>query len=127
MQQHTGQHLLSAVMDTYEGLETLGWSMGASIFRGDESDEALLTTPVPNMNFVELGRRPSNAEIDEIQDRCNSIIRENRLITVETSTNANASSLPADYDASKGVVRVINIDGIDKNQYVTSFRVPLQS
>ena len=27
MQQHTGQHLLSAVFDTYK-LETLSWSMG---------------------------------------------------------------------------------------------------
>jgi Ser-tRNA(Ala) deacylase AlaX len=28
MQQHAGQHLLSAIMDTYDNLETLGWGMG---------------------------------------------------------------------------------------------------
>ncbi|KAK7414088.1 hypothetical protein QQX98_007031 [Neonectria punicea] len=29
MQQHTGQHLLSAIMDTYDNLKTLGRGMGA--------------------------------------------------------------------------------------------------
>lgn len=29
MQQHTGQHLLSAVMDKFDNVETLGWGMRA--------------------------------------------------------------------------------------------------
>ncbi|KAF8318933.1 Threonyl/alanyl tRNA synthetase, partial [Cantharellus anzutake] len=103
MQQHTGQHLLSAVMDTYQGLETLGWSMGAS------------PSLMPNMNFVELGRKPTDAEISEIQHRCNSIIAENRQVTVDTPSDADTTSLPSDYDASQGLVRVVKIDGIDEN------------
>ncbi|KAF8604463.1 ThrRS/AlaRS common domain-containing protein [Ceratobasidium sp. AG-I] len=99
MQQHTGQHLLSAVMDSYPGLETLGWSMGAS----------------PNMNYVELGRKPTDAEIVEIQDRCNKFIIQNKPVSVSTPLDVKHDSLPEDYDKEQGIVRVITIDGIDSN------------
>jgi misacylated tRNA(Ala) deacylase len=111
MQQHTGQHLLSAVMDTYLELETLGWSMGASVVgEGNVSLDA-----AANMNYVELGRKPTEAEIAEIQDKSNEIVTQNRPITVSTPLDANHDSLPSDYDREKGIVRVVTIDGIDSN------------
>ena len=67
MQQHTGQHLLSAVMDSMD-LPTLGWSMGQ---HGE-------------MNYVELPRKPSEEELQTIQKNCNAKIRESMPITVET-------------------------------------------
>jgi misacylated tRNA(Ala) deacylase len=99
MQQHTGQHLLSAVMDTYEGLKTLGWGMGSP---GD-------------MNYVELPRAPTPFEIEEIQTKCNAIIRENLHITVNTPTAAKTTKLPGDYDKENGVIRVIKIGDLDNN------------
>ena len=111
MQQHTGQHLLSAIMDTYEGLETLGWSMGASTSLANDG-------VAPNMNFLELGRKPTDQEIDEIQRRCNEVISQNVLITVDTPGDAKTDSLPTDYDAENGVVRVVKIEGIDENPCV---------
>ncbi|RBA18149.1 hypothetical protein FPRO05_11165 [Fusarium proliferatum] len=54
MQQHTGQHLLSAVMQNRHDLKTLGWGMGA-----DES-----------MNYVDLQRKPTEEEIQAIQNEC---------------------------------------------------------
>ncbi|KAG8716189.1 hypothetical protein FRC08_009752 [Ceratobasidium sp. 394] len=111
MQQHTGQHLLSAVMDTYPGLETLGWSMGASIFVGGNSDPEA----VANMNYVELGRKPTDTEIAKIQDQCNEFVRQNRLITTSTPLDAKHDTLPSDYDKDKGIIRVVTIDGIDSN------------
>jgi misacylated tRNA(Ala) deacylase len=99
MQQHTGQHLLSAIMDRYDNLETLGWGMGA------END----------VNYVDLPRKPSEEEIQTIQEKCNEAIRHNHGITVETPDNANLDSLPEDYDKEKGVVRIIKIGDIDKN------------
>ena len=107
MQQHTGQHLLSAIMDTYDNLETLGWGMGVE----------------GEMSYVELPRKPSQDEIQEIQDKCNEIIRENVKITVEIPIDAKAHTLPDDYDKEKGIVRVIKIGDIDSNSYVpaTSF------
>ncbi|CUA69294.1 hypothetical protein RSOLAG22IIIB_08420 [Rhizoctonia solani] len=111
MQQHTGQHLLSAIMDTYTGLETLGWGMGASIV----GDNVTAHDGVPNMNYVELGRKPAEAEISEIQEKCNEYIMQNKPITVSTPHDAIKDWLPTDYDKDNGVIRVITIEGIDQN------------
>jgi misacylated tRNA(Ala) deacylase len=98
MQQHTGQHLLSAVMDGMD-LPTLGWSMGTA----------------GEMNYVELPRRPSDEEIQNIQNRCNELIRDNMAITVETPEGKGSDSLPQDYDKEKGIVRFIKIGDLDYN------------
>ncbi|KAG9092556.1 hypothetical protein FRC06_011881 [Ceratobasidium sp. 370] len=98
-------------MDTYPGLETLGWGMGASIFVGGGSDPKTTV----NMNYVELERKPTDAEITEIQDKCNELVRQNRPITVSTPLDAKHDSLPSDYDKEKGIIRVVTIDGIDSN------------
>ncbi|EEY21419.1 alanyl-tRNA synthetase domain-containing protein [Verticillium alfalfae VaMs.102] len=99
MQQHTGQHLLSAVMDKCDNLETLGWGMG-------KPGEA---------NYVDLPQKPSPEEIQAIQDRCNEIIRDSMPITVDVPQNAKDDTLPDDYDKTKGVVRVIHIGDVDSN------------
>ncbi|KAH6670859.1 Threonyl/alanyl tRNA synthetase [Plectosphaerella plurivora] len=99
MQQHTGQHLLSAVMDKYDNLKTLGWGMG--------SDET--------MNYVDLPRKPTAEEMQSIQSRCNELIRDNLPITVETPEDAKQDKLPGDYDKSKGIIRVIRIGDMDSN------------
>ncbi|KAF8760191.1 actin family [Rhizoctonia solani] len=111
MQQHTGQHLLSAIMDTYPGLETLAWSMGASIVGDNLIDDGR----IPNMNYVELGRKPSEAEISEIQERCNQLVMQNRPITINTPKDAIQDWLPSDYDKENGIVRVVTIEGVDEN------------
>lgn len=98
MQQHTGQHLLSAIMDGMD-LPTLGWNMGQA----------------GEMNYVELPRKPTDAEIIRIQQECNARIRENLPVTVETPQGKGSSSLPADYDGEKGVVRFIKIGDLDYN------------
>jgi misacylated tRNA(Ala) deacylase len=98
MQQHTGQHLLSAVMDSMD-LPTLGWSMGQP----------------GEMNYVELPRKPSEEELESIQKNCNTKIRESMPITVETPEGKGSDSLPEDYDKEKGVVRFIKIGDMDYN------------
>lgn len=98
MQQHTGQHLLSAVMDGMD-LPTLGWSMGQP----------------GETNYVELPRKPSDEEIQNIQSDCNAKIRESMPITVETPEGKGSDSLPDDYDKEKGVVRFIKIGDMDYN------------
>jgi misacylated tRNA(Ala) deacylase len=98
MQQHTGQHLLSAIMDGMD-LPTVGWSMGAA----------------GEMNYVELPRKPSDEEIRTIQSKCNELIRDNMAVTVETPEGKGSDSLPEDYDKDKGVVRFIKIGDLDYN------------
>ncbi|KAL1611376.1 hypothetical protein SLS59_000095 [Nothophoma quercina] len=98
MQQHTGQHLLSAIMDGMD-LPTLGWSMGQS----------------GEMNYVELPRKPTDAEIVRIQQECNAVIRENLPVTVETPEGKGSTKLPSDYDGEKGIIRFIKIGDLDYN------------
>lgn len=86
-------------MDTYDDLNTLSWSMGA---KGE-------------MNYIELPRKPSQQEIDEIQRKCNEIIQRNLAITVETPEDLNLEKLPEDYDQDKGIIRVIKIGDLDNN------------
>jgi misacylated tRNA(Ala) deacylase len=98
MQQHTGQHLLSAIMDSMD-LPTLGWNMGSA----------------GEMNYIELPRKPSDDELRSIQAKCNELIKDNMPITVETPEGKGSDSLPQDYDKEKGVVRFIKIGDLDYN------------
>lgn len=98
MQQHTGQHLLSAVLDSYE-IPTLSWSMGEMV------------------NYIELPRSLSEEEVEEVSAKVNERIMEGISITVETpeKDNVKQDKLPDDYDVDKGVLRVIKIGELDKN------------
>ncbi|KAF0641318.1 hypothetical protein FPSE5266_02250 [Fusarium pseudograminearum] len=99
MQQHTGQHLLSAVMMKNHELKTLGWGMGTD----------------GGFNYVDLQRKPTDEEMQAIQMECAEKIRDNLSIKVDTPDDANHNKLPGDYDKSDGVVRVIHIGDLDEN------------
>ncbi|CCG83733.1 protein of unknown function [Taphrina deformans PYCC 5710] len=92
-QQHSGQHLLSAVLDTLD-IPTLAWSMG------------------PELVYIEVPRLPE--DLKAVERQCNKHIADNLTITV-TETRERPKNLPADYDASAGVIRVVSIGGIDAN------------
>lgn len=145
MQQHTGQHLISSVLErgwkgsakgegksiwgdeeddgiAWDPIETLGWSMGQSVASSlpkllDPSikSEDPSSSPTPNMSFIEIPVKPTPQQIIAIQRRCNDIVAQALNITVKTPLDAKTGSLPKDYDISQGVVRVICIDGIDEN------------
>jgi misacylated tRNA(Ala) deacylase len=143
MQQHTGQHLLSAVMESskllepyisdYKPIITVGWGMGPSVVSSLPSEEGVNATTNPNWNYVDLDRKPTEKEVEAIQEVCNDLISKGKKIWVEThdetvqknehvdghtvseTEEKKWESLPEDYDPSKGVVRVINIDEVDEN------------
>lgn len=92
-QQHSGQHLLSAVLDQLD-IPTLAWTMG------------------PELVYVEVPRLPE--DLRSVERTCNQYIRDNLPITV-TETRERPKNLPEDYDASAGVIRVVSIGGIDAN------------
>lgn len=100
MQQHTGQHLISAVFDGYD-LETLSWSMGDMI------------------NYIELPRKIDDDLIEEVSKKVNNLILENLPITVTTPDEhggeIDTKKIPDDYDMSKGIVRVVKIGDLDAN------------
>jgi misacylated tRNA(Ala) deacylase len=102
MQQHTGQHLLSAIMDTYPKLETLGWGMGSA----------------GTSNYVDLERMPTRDEILEIERKCNEVIRDNVPIEVQYPEGDGVAEANQADKHEKGVIRVIKIGDIDSNPYV---------
>lgn len=98
MQQHTGQHLLSAVLDSYK-MPTLSWSMGDMV------------------NYIELERLVEPAVVLEVNARVNQAILDAVPIEVVTPDTAevNTAKMPDDYDQDKGIVRVVKIGDMDAN------------
>ncbi|KAK7206995.1 Threonyl/alanyl tRNA synthetase [Myxozyma melibiosi] len=98
MQQHSGQHLISAVLDERK-IPTLAWNLGEKF------------------SYVELPRKLSDEEVAEVEDRCNDVIRQGLDITVEVPDKdlVNKEKLPDDYDAERGILRVVHIGDLDAN------------
>ncbi|KAK9880837.1 hypothetical protein WA026_013163 [Henosepilachna vigintioctopunctata] len=105
MQQHSGQHLLSAILEREYNMQTVSWWLGEDV------------------SYVELDTTSLNNHlIGEIEEKANALIREGRKVTVtvydenisanELSDARSTRGLPADH---KGDIRVINIDGVDSN------------
>lgn len=107
MQQHTGQHLLSAVLDKYN-LPTLSWNMGEKV------------------NYIEVERKLTKEEIEKFNEEVNDEILKNSSVEVkvgadaetetqtETEVGVNAKS-ESNLDAEKGVMRVVHIGDLDIN------------
>ncbi|ODQ81986.1 hypothetical protein BABINDRAFT_160202 [Babjeviella inositovora NRRL Y-12698] len=99
MQQHTGQHLLSAVLDRYD-LPTLSWSMGEML------------------NYIELPRAMSAEEVAKVSKEVNGEIKKATAIAVEVPKDkdeVNQEKMPLDYDVNKGVLRIVTIGKLDSN------------
>lgn len=97
MQQHTGQHLLSAVLFTLFGYETVSFHMGEEV------------------STIELAAKDlTDSQIDEAERLANEIIREARPVTIHFE---DASSELRLRKASKrsGTLRIIDIQGIDRS------------
>lgn len=103
MQQHSGQHLVSAIIENKFGYETTSWELGKL------------------RSHIELNCKKLTAEeMEWIETTANEIIRNNTPVNVHiypdaTSAkqeNASTRGLPDDHE---GPVRVIEIPGIDRN------------
>lgn len=112
MQQHTGQHLLSALLEQKYSLDTLSWSMATPDVEAQE--------PSSLLNFIELPKRLTPAQVDEINNLANEYIMMNpQGIKVSESQPAEldeTSKIPDDYDFGSGVVRTVHIGTLDANQ-----------
>lgn len=78
---HTAQHLLSAILDTYN-LPTLSWSM----------------TQYPSLDcpYIELPRGLTWAEVQEVEDKCNALIDADVSVWVETSMQQEEKGVNAE-------------------------------
>jgi alanyl-tRNA synthetase len=103
MQQHTGQHLLSAVFEELFHLKTVSFHLGAESATIDiEGGAAEARTIVEPRTILEAERR------------ANQIVFENRPVAVEFRDAADVQGLrkPSDRD---GTLRIVSIDGLDRS------------
>ncbi len=96
MQQHTGQHLLSAAFDRSFGVRTVGFHLG-----GESST-------------IDLAREVATAEIASAEDEANQILWENKTVAVRYATAEEAATLPLRKESARGgTLRLIEIADID--------------
>lgn len=97
MQQHTGQHLLSAVFADVAGADTVSFHMGAESSTIDLACASL-----------------SESVIEEVEGRANAIAAQNRpvLVTFEDAQQAAGLRKPSE---RTGILRVVSIEGLDRS------------
>ena len=96
MQQHTGQHVLSAAFDTLLTARTESFHLGA------------------DYATIDLARELSAAEIARAEDDANRVVWEDRPVQIRFVDAAEAASLPLrKAPAREGVLRLIDVGGYD--------------
>ena len=96
MQQHTGQHLLSAAFEREADARTVSFHLGTSAAT------------------IDLDKELSADVIAHVEDAANRSLWENREVCVKFATAAEAAKLPLRKDPARaGELRIIEIDGYD--------------
>jgi alanyl-tRNA synthetase len=97
MQQHTGQHLLSAVLEELFGYRTLSVHFGRDYSSLDLDAESL-----------------SPEKVVGAEQRANALVVENRRVTTRFENAAEATGLRKASDR-EGTLRIIEIEGLDRS------------
>ena len=97
MQQHTGQHLLSAVFVGLFEAQTLSFHMGAEV------------------STIELSMKDlTGDQIEQVERRANEIVWQARPVSICFEEAERASGLRK-ASARSGLLRIIEIDGLDRS------------
>ncbi|MEO7084851.1 MAG: DHHA1 domain-containing protein [Gemmatimonadaceae bacterium] len=97
MQQHTGQHLLSAVFEDLFGFKTVSVHFGDEYSTVDVETDSL-----------------SRAKLVAAEERANAIVGEARPVTITVEDAATAIGLRK-ASGRDGTLRVVNIEGVDRS------------
>jgi alanyl-tRNA synthetase len=97
MQQHSGQHLLSAVLEDLFKISTVSFHLGSEVSTIDITAPAI-----------------STIQIDQLEDRCAEIISEARPLTISFEDATTGLGLRKESQRS-GTLRVVAIDRIDRS------------
>ena len=97
MQQHTGQHLLSAVFEELFGIGTVSFHMGSVTSTIDVSAAAL-----------------DAKQIERVEERCAEIVGEARPVLI-TFEDASADLGLRKASERTGTLRIVAIDGMDRS------------
>jgi alanyl-tRNA synthetase len=96
MQQHTGQHVLSAAFDRLAGARTESFHLGTT------------------SSTIDLNRPISAAEIDRAEDEANRVVWEDRPVAIRFVDAEEAARLPLRKEPARGgTLRIIDIQGFD--------------
>jgi alanyl-tRNA synthetase len=96
MQQHTGQHVLSAAFDRLSGVRTVSFHLGAA------------------SSTIDLAREVTPGEMALAEDDANRVVWENRPVTIRFVTAEEAARLPLRKEPARGgTLRLIDIEDYD--------------
>ncbi|HTM26850.1 MAG TPA: DHHA1 domain-containing protein [Vicinamibacterales bacterium] len=96
MQQHTGQHVLSAAFDRLLGARTESFHLGTE------------------SSTIDLGRELSSVEITRAEDEANRVVWEDRPVTIRFAGPEEAASLKLRKEARReGTLRLIEVEDFD--------------
>jgi alanyl-tRNA synthetase len=96
MQQHTGQHVLSAAFDRFARAQTVSFHLGTS------------------SSTIDLAREVSAPEIARAEAEANRIVWEDRPVTIRYADSADAAALQLRKEPARtGKLRIIEVDGFD--------------
>jgi alanyl-tRNA synthetase len=96
MQQHTGQHILSAALDRLSRARTVGFHLGADV------------------STVDLDVPLSPEALAAAETEANRIVWEDRRVAIRTVSEAEAAALPLRKEPERtGALRIIEVEGYD--------------
>lgn len=96
MQQHTGQHILSAAFERLHGNRTVSFHMGADV------------------STIDLAQEASPAAIEAAVDAANAVVWDDRPVTIRFADAAEASTMGLRKASQRqGELRLIEIEGCD--------------
>jgi alanyl-tRNA synthetase len=96
MQQHTGQHVLSAAFDRRFGVRTVSFHLGAETAT------------------IDLAREVTRREIDQAEADANDVVWDDRPVTVRFVNAEEAAALPLRKDPTRtGELRLVEIESFD--------------
>jgi alanyl-tRNA synthetase len=96
MQQHTGQHVLSAALDRLFGVRTVSFHLGSAA------------------STIDLARELSPAEIAAAETEANRIVWEDRPVAIRFASAAEAAAMPLRKEPLRGgMLRLIDVEGFD--------------
>jgi alanyl-tRNA synthetase len=96
MQQHTGQHVLSAAFERGCGVRTTSFHMGTDV------------------SSIDLAREVSDREVAGAEDAANAVVWEDRPVTVRFVDAAEAARLALRKPTDRtGEIRLVEVEGFD--------------
>ena len=96
MQQHTGQHLLSAAFDGLLRARTESFHLGSV------------------SSTIDLNRSVSAGEMERVEDEANRIVWDNRPVGIRFADAADAATLPLRKEpARQGILRLVEVPDFD--------------